>query len=87
MLTCPESYDDVVRFFAAKGWSFQRQVAEPLGTSPQYVRLTLKTYWGRANVAPRSRLEREILALADALMVQPTRQVDPTVHDPTGDLW
>jgi hypothetical protein len=72
MNTLPASYLEVRAAFILRKKSF-RDVAKQLNTSPQFVRNTLLTYWGRTDLQPGTdaTLTKSILAAVEAMLLSP----------------
>jgi hypothetical protein len=70
MTTLPATYLEVRIAFMRRGLTFREHIAEPLEITTQHVMDTLRTYWGRTDIQPKSEMQKHILARAETLIQQ-----------------
>lgn len=67
MTTLPASYLEVRCAFIMRRITF-KWVADQLGTSPQFVRQTLRTFWGRTDLPITGELSHKVMAFTEDLL-------------------
>lgn len=85
MLTLPATYLEVRAAFILRKQLFSTLAAE-LGCTDRYIRIVLKTYWGRDDFAPESELAKKILARVEAILRQPIPKRSRAITYPSSDI-